>query len=790
MVRLVGAAMAAICWSITAAEVDRSKLPPAASARINFVEHIKPIFEESCHRCHGAEKPKGGFSLTSKESALKGGGNGAAIIPGDSINSPLIWYVARLVEDMEMPPLGKGEPLTTEQVGLLRAWIDQGAEWSDEPPAPSAGISVTPAFRWITISGDKQEFREHHWMHEGANIGIEGFRLRHRTNDNIVTIEGRAFPVDEDYRVSLRYDRTDIGFVHVGYDQFRKYHDDSGGFYPFAQSNYSLNRNLYIEQGKAWAEIGLMLPHWPKLALGYEYQFREGTKSTLQWGSVKTTSAPILPVTSVERHIYPAFKDVNEDVHILKLDASHEVAGIRMEENFRAEFYNLGTHRVDGIALTQGQGTPSRSVLIDEGHNQFQAVNTFHLSREIREWWFIHGGYLYSASDADASFNQNTMHATGLPISGDFWKSQSLIFTQNAHVFSVQTRLGPWQDVVLLSGVQSEWFHQEGVGNVSLDTGNPATILTLEPATIDANFDKHVLTENVKLSFGKIPYTTLFAEGKLEQESIGQFESQVGAGHDFLRDTDADADLRDLRAGFYSAPWRQVSLGGNYRNRHKETRYNHRVDLAGGAPGDSYPAFIRSRTMDTDEVEAKLTLRPAGWLRTTFSYQITTTEIDSATDGIAGVTPGGGLRAANIDADVYGLNLVFTPFRRWYLSGTFNYYDSRMEASHNNVPSVVPYRGNVISAFGSVTFTLNEKTDLNGSYSFSCADYAQNNFTAGLPVGMKYDRHELRAGIRRKFKHVTANLEYAQFRYEEPSNGGFNDYRAHAVFATMTFGWP
>jgi hypothetical protein len=324
-----------------------------------------------------------------------------------------------------------------------------------------------------------------------------------------------------------------------------------------------------------------------------------------------------------------------------------------------------------------------------------------------------------------------------------------------------------------------------------LDSGNPALGLTLFPATIDPNLDKNVLTENVKLAFGKIPYTSLFAEGKLEQESIGQYENQVGGLHEFVRDTDANSDLSDLRAGFYSSPLRQISFGGHYRNRHKHTRYNHRIDLdQSGAPNDSYPAFIRARTTDTDEIEAKLTIRPSGWLRMTLSYQLVSTDIDSETDFIIGTTPGGRLRAANVDSDVYGINLTLTPFRRWYFSSTFNYYDSRTEAAHNNVPSVVPYRGNVVSALGSVTFTLNEKTDLNGSYSFSRADYAQNNFAAGLPVGIEYSRHDIRAGIRRKFKNVLANLEYGFFKYNEPSSRGFNNYEAHAVFATLTLRWP
>src|SRR5207302_234797 len=84
---------------------------------------IQPILEKSCWRCHGPERPKSHFRLDNRESALKGGENGLDIIPGNSAKSPLIHFVARLVPDMEMPPPGKGPPLTPDQIGLLRAWI-------------------------------------------------------------------------------------------------------------------------------------------------------------------------------------------------------------------------------------------------------------------------------------------------------------------------------------------------------------------------------------------------------------------------------------------------------------------------------------------------------------------------------------------------------------------------------------------------------------------------------------------------------------------------------------------
>ena len=139
------------CCSAYAA-VDISKLPPASTQQgVTYAKDIKPIFEDSCFRCHGSEKQKGGLRLDSLEAALKGGkdNKGKDVVPGKSAESHLVIAVAQLDEKSAMPPKRKGPPgggpggpggpggghggppakvLTAEQVGLVRAWIDQGAK--------------------------------------------------------------------------------------------------------------------------------------------------------------------------------------------------------------------------------------------------------------------------------------------------------------------------------------------------------------------------------------------------------------------------------------------------------------------------------------------------------------------------------------------------------------------------------------------------------------------------------------------------------------------------------------
>ena len=115
---------------IPAAAPDLSKLPAPATTRVDFARDIRPLFAERCVKCHGPEKQKNGLRLDVKAAAMKGGDGGKAIEPAKSADSRLIHLVAGLEEDKVMPP--KGERLTAQQIGLLRAWIDQGADWPED----------------------------------------------------------------------------------------------------------------------------------------------------------------------------------------------------------------------------------------------------------------------------------------------------------------------------------------------------------------------------------------------------------------------------------------------------------------------------------------------------------------------------------------------------------------------------------------------------------------------------------------------------------------------------------
>lgn len=111
-----------------------------AQGQVTFATQIEPILAEHCYECHGPDKSKGKLRLHIRDLALKGGGTGPLLVPGNSAES---YMVTRLLGqgDEDRMPLDK-DPLGEGEIALIRQWIDEGANW---PVAAGTGAADTAA---------------------------------------------------------------------------------------------------------------------------------------------------------------------------------------------------------------------------------------------------------------------------------------------------------------------------------------------------------------------------------------------------------------------------------------------------------------------------------------------------------------------------------------------------------------------------------------------------------------------------------------------------------------------
>jgi hypothetical protein len=140
--------------------------------QVDFSTEVKPLLNRKCLSCHGGVKKKGDYSLLFQEEAMASGASGKpAIIPGDPENSELF---RRLIDhDPEERMPYKEDPLTGEEIDLLKNWIKQGAKWGDhwaylpvkpqQVPSPGGylwGLIPNKKSRWIRNDIDRFILKE------------------------------------------------------------------------------------------------------------------------------------------------------------------------------------------------------------------------------------------------------------------------------------------------------------------------------------------------------------------------------------------------------------------------------------------------------------------------------------------------------------------------------------------------------------------------------------------------------------------------------------------------------
>jgi hypothetical protein len=772
-------AMAMVCSLAIAAEAQEKPLPPAVSETVDFARDIQPILQNSCLRCHGLEKPKSHFRLDNRVSALAGGNKDTNdIVPGDSAKSLLIHYTAYAVEDMEMPPVGKGDPLTLRQVGLLRAWIDQGANWATNQSSGSNAVIIVPTAGGIDVHGNKAKFRELEGVTDGFSGGLEKFSFTQQFGPNEkLSLDGHVLEPQQDFGLKLGLDKTDVGFVHAGVDQWRKYYSADGGYdTAVTPPQFNPNENLYVDHGRAWVDFGLDLPHWPQMVLGYEYQYQSGNESTLDWGDGNG------------KNIYPAKQAVDERTHILKFHVTNDFSGWHVEDSTRIEFYTEKNQGAEAGILSGG-ATPDEFINTRDDYHHVQGMNTLMFEKPVRDWWLLSGGFYYSRLEGSDNFNQTT----AIPSFGvnNVLSGQPITLGRDSEIFSAASLFTPLEYLTFSLGAQNEWTHETGFGasvpDLELALNTPAA----------SSLDEFKATQQGNFRFTKIPCTVVSGAAHLEEETVSEYQEEDPA--QFMRDTAAANRLYNAQIGFSTSPWRAFELSAQFRRQDSKTDYGQLLDLYNGffGPTNGYPAFILNRDIRSDVFETKLVWRPALWLKATLTYQITSTDYSSKTDPAVDlglmqqVSPGGPILDGTYDAQTYGLGVTVTPVRRLYFSSALTYSLSRAVTADNGDPSIVPYRGNIYTLNLTATYALDPKTSLQAAYNLSRADYGENNAAAGVPLGLDYTRHDLSFSLTRKFNtRLSGSLRYTFSQYSEPGSGNANNYSAQGVFGVLTCKLP
>jgi hypothetical protein len=641
---------------------------------------------------------------------------------------------------------------------------------ADNSDATTGAIEVTPSVNGVFVDGDDNKFREDWWMREGLNGGVENFSLRRELGaDTTIEAQGRAIVPEENYRLGLLIDKRDVGYIRAGYSEYRKYFDDTGGFFlPFSESSFDLSKDLHLDIGKVFIEAGLLLPNMPKLIVGYEHRFKDGEKSLLEWGSV---------TEDVTRKIFPSFKDIDEKVDIVRLEVSHDIANVHLGDEFRYEYYRVDTKR-HAQDIEIGDPTGTETVTVDEDYEHDAFYNTLHAETHLNDTTFLSLGYLYTTLDGDASFRMMTI-PFGPEIRDKNWFTNSIDLDQDVHIVNANVILGPFRALTIYAGIQGESQEVDGDTDAILTESGEGS----PEALIDSEKDKWGVEETVGIRYAGLPRTTLYAEGRWTQQDIDLTEREIEDGVlAFERDTDTRVRRQRYSIGFNSSPLPRTTVAARYRYGYRSNDYDHNVD----SEPTGYSAFILDQDIKTDEVMAKVSFQPFPRIRTSLQYQLVVMDIDTDED----TDPPSSPRTTDYDADIYTASLTATPYAGLFLTGLVSYQDVHLETVVLPDAPINTYDGDVLSVSAAAGLALDSRTNLNVQYIYTLAENFEDFSDDGMPLGVENQRHAVIANLSRRITDMlSVRLRYGFYSYDDDASDRSDDYTAHLVGAalSMTF---
>ncbi|MBI5687604.1 MAG: hypothetical protein HZC54_21245 [Verrucomicrobia bacterium] len=689
------------------------------------------------------------------------------------------------------------------------AWTGRAmAAEAEVKKEPGPEVSITPVTTFVNVEGNTSKFREDQWMKQGWTGGIESFKLNQQFGkDGQFNVEGRGIYNQREYDIRMEVVKPDFGFVRAGFSQYPKYFDNIGGYYaPFsratgpggvpssANTSFMLLDAPEMEIGKIFFEAGLTLPNLPKFTIGYEHQFKDGTKDLLEWGSVTGTipAGSGFPTGDVTKKIFPAFKDIDEKVDIFKFAVEHDIGPINLGDEFYYERYSNRAFRTDDSGYFIADGT-QKIVNVKEEFSHDLFSNAFHMDHHVTDKVYWSAGHLFTEMNGDSDFNIVTIPSpVGLgagAVDDRFWTIPNINLKQDSQVGNFNVMVGPFADLTAYIGFQGEGTTTDGASFGNYRTTGTA----LDNRKTISSLTRKSTEETAGLRYVKIPYTTLFAEGKWIQQTYGQDVNQLAfdiPANSQAWGIDTDVTKHDYTAGFATSPWSRVNVTGQYRRYRTDNSFNTRFNTS-----TDYSSFIRNQEFDTDEISAKLTYRFSSRLSATLKYQLASTEINTTTGNVPGAPPPSSfVRSADYYANIYSASTTWAPLDRFYTTGMICFQDTKTTAFDNGVNSIIEYQGNVYSVIGTAGYAIDNKTDLAADYTFSQTDNFIDNGSGarpgtdyGLPLLVSNELHGLTARLTRRItENVAVALRYGFYKYNEANTGGVNNYTAHLASVSCT----
>lgn len=642
-------------------------------------------------------------------------------------------------------------------------------------------LNISPSIIVPTIRGDKEKFEEDNWLSRNVTGGVNEFSYLRRISDtDKVELDGRALAGNNDYAFNSEFVRAGIGSIDFEFESFRKYFDGSGGFAVVAPTSSSvarvadLDRDLYLTLGKFKLGGVLEKEDFPVINLSYEREHKDGAKSLTSWSTVESGAT--------DPKSYPLSLDIDEIADTYKMGVSTDIKGVKVSLDQTIEHVEIETQKINNLTVSNtGLLTDVRTKYEDLDFDQYNTV--LRLSKQLNDKLFSSFGLMFShykggsieqiTDTSTSSYNEN--HPPN-PASIEY----------NVVTLLKNLSFIPSKGVIFNAAVKGEFSDKNGIATYNRDKGAAPDGVIDAFRDIKSETDRKKIAESLGFKYTKIKNTVFFMETDFEQERISQFEEQHDYGpspdtsDNFTRITDTNQYNNDYTIGFKWYPASKINFTPQYKYKQRMRDYDNK-ELTGSA-GIGYSAFINSMDIYSHIPSLRINYKPNRWIAYNLSYSLNT-ELYKVRTSAADAS-----ERAEYQSHVSSFDVTLSPRDDLFFNILYQQTKAVTStgASKKSGDTLLPaYNADydVLSLAGN--YSLNDKTVLKGTYSFSKADNYDANVTI-IPLGLDNLLQNLSLSAERKLdKDATMNLGYTFSKYKEDSNGGFDNYEAHLISAGL-----
>lgn len=638
------------------------------------------------------------------------------------------------------------------------------------------------------VNGDRPAFQKATQHNMSGYGGIEDFLLTRESDASLFKFEARLLPGDDDYRLAARWEKPEKFYVDAGFEQYRVWYDGSGGFFRPTNNAFRIfDEDLSLTRSRAWLELGAYTANQTLITFRYDWRARNGTKGSTMWGDTN-----LVGTSYATRNIVPTFYDLDETTHTVAVDAGNE-ATEEVKWHVGARYSQTELNNTRNSRRRPNESADRILTTKDQTETDIFAAHGFY-ARQVNEKLTISGGALITDLDSNIVGSRIYGQTYDPVFDPAYLRRQQRdegYFDLNGNAELKQTVLNlnavylPTKNWSIRPSIRFENLHQETQAeffetNIGAGPTFAAIIEELE-SKHEKKWDE--FAESLEFRYTGKPNWTFNFEGNWVQGNgnMEEDERDVHTGNLSIdRDTENNRTSQkySARANWYAKPG--LTFAAQYYYKINENDYDTVRDSTPVTGGDRYPAYITDQDFETNDLNFRMSWRPASMLSLVTRYDYQQSTIVSNEAGLTQV------ESSQLTSHILSESITWTPVNRLYLTASANFtWDQLATPAYT---FVLNSDNNYVNGSLGGGYALAAKDDIYFDYHF----YRANNFADNSALSLPFGADQKQEGayitwVRRQSDKLVYTVKYGYVTNRDITWGGRNNFDAHVIYAKMQY---